>query len=430
MSAAIPPVKGVRDFYPEELRMRSWLFEVWRSWSKRFGFEEYDACLLEHEALYLRKAGEEIAEQIYGFEDKGGRRLALRPEMTPSLARLVVQRQAALSFPLKWFSLAQCFRYERMTRGRRREHYQWNVDIVGESSLAAEAELLALLLSVLSEMGLDKHQVQVHLNHRLLLTGLLRLLKVPPARHQAVLVAVDKGDKLPPEELAALLRMQGLTDTQLQQLLGLLDSKDAKPWQQMLLNSKEAQALTELDWLMTSLGNMGFEGWCRFNPAVVRGLAYYTGVVFELRDVKASLRAICGGGRYDDLLAAVGGESMPAVGFGFGDVVMLDLLQEQQQLPSLTPELYCMVIPFSVAEHGVCLSISQQLRQSGFSVYAELSGRKLPKALQLAAALGAKYAVLLMPDELAQGKLIVKQLSQRTEKKVEIASLLDHPPFT
>ncbi len=427
MPAVFQPVRGVRDFYPEDLRLRDWLFERWRSGGKKFGFVEYDACVLEHEDLYLRKAGEEIAEQIYGFTDKGGRRLSLRPEMTPSLARLVVQRQGALSFPLKWFSVAQCFRYERMTRGRRREHYQWNADIVGESSLVAEVEILALLFSVLADLGLSPKHVRVHLNHRQLMRGLLRTLGILDIKHAAVLSAIDKRDKVTTTELTSMLHLQGLDERCGQSLLEVLNNNDHQRLCQMVAGKEEAAAFKELDWLMARLADMGFADWCQLDLTVVRGLSYYTGTVFEIRDANVSLRAICGGGRYDNLLETVGGKPMSAVGFGFGDIVIMELLQEQKLLPVLTNQHDCLVIPYSKAEHDACFSISQKLRQRGLSTYAELSGRKLPRSLQLAEAIGAKYAILLMPEELARGRLIIKNLAERQETLVEMEAFLAEP---
>jgi len=176
MTIALQPVKGTRDFYPAELRLRSWLFDIWRESARQHGFEEYDACVLESEELYVRKAGDEITEQLYSFDDKGGRRIALRPEMTPTLARLILQRKNALSFPLKWFTIPQCFRYERMTRGRKREHYQWNADVVGQPSGVAELEVLSVLITSLSRMGLTPGHVQVHLNDRRVLNAVLEQL--------------------------------------------------------------------------------------------------------------------------------------------------------------------------------------------------------------------------------------------------------------
>ncbi|MDP7621505.1 MAG: ATP phosphoribosyltransferase regulatory subunit, partial [SAR324 cluster bacterium] len=214
----LQPVKGTRDFFPDEMRLRNWLFEVWRNVSVQAGFEEYDTCVLEHEELYIRKAGDEISKQLYSFEDKGGRRLSLRPEMTPSLARLVLQHKKSLSFPIKWFSMPQCFHYERMTKGRRREHFQWNADIIGQAEIVAEAEILMLLISACELMGLSAKEIRVFINDRRILNSILSQISVPQEMHSEVLVIMDKRDKISIEALSKLLQDIGISTTQVDQL--------------------------------------------------------------------------------------------------------------------------------------------------------------------------------------------------------------------
>ncbi|HUJ76294.1 MAG TPA: ATP phosphoribosyltransferase regulatory subunit, partial [bacterium] len=348
MTSSLQPVKGTRDFYPEDLRLRTWLFGIWRETARQFGFEEYDACVLEHEELYVRKAGDEITGQLYNFEDKSGRRLALRPEMTPSLARLILQRQHALNLPLKWFAIPQCFRYERMTRGRKREHFQWNMDVVGQADLVAEVEVLSALVMALRRMGLTEQHVQIHLNDRALLNAILSQLGVPAEQHLPVMVVMDKRDKITAETMATLLAEQGLSNAQAAELERFLAMRSLAEVGGNLRD--QPQACRNLEALTNALGEVGLGQHVQFNIAVVRGLSYYTGTVFEVRDAGASLRAICGGGRYDSLLSSYGGEPMPAVGFGFGDVVILELLSDLGLLPKLTPNLDFAVIPFSPAE--------------------------------------------------------------------------------
>jgi len=417
----LQPVKGTRDFYPDEMRLRNWLFQIWRETARQFGFEEYDACVLEHEELYIRKAGDEITEQLYNFEDKGGRRLALRPEMTPSLARLILQRKSALTFPLKWFSIPQCFRYERMTRGRKREHFQWNMDVVGQPDLVAEVEVSSALVMSLQKMGLGEGQVRLHLNDRRLVGAVLDHLGVAEDRHLPVMVVMDKRDKVTGEALAAMLAEQGLSPAQVTRLEAFLAMKTLDEVERALGPHPSVASLKRL---LTLLGQVGLGGFATFDITVVRGLSYYTGTVFEVRDAGASLRAICGGGRYDSLLSSYGGESVPAIGFGFGDVVILELLADLNLLPQLTQEMDFAVIPFSEAEIPLALELSQRLRRAGFRCDADYSLKKLKRALQRAEAVGVHQAVLLMPDELKQGLVVLRDMAKRKETRVPLAEVV------
>lgn len=424
MTISLQPVRGTRDFYPAELRLRNWLFDIWRESSRQFGFEEYDACVLEHEELYVRKAGEEITEQLYSFEDKGGRRIALRPEMTPTLARLILQRKNALTFPLKWFTVSQCFRYERMTRGRKREHYQWNADVIGQSRLVAEVEVLSVLILSLEKMGLSPSRVQVHLNDRRILGSVLAHLGVPAEQHVGVMVVMDKRDKLAPEALERQLSEQGLGKGQIDGLNELLRMDTLEQVQDRL---GKTAALQDLRQLLDILDAVGYGGYALFDITVVRGLSYYTGTVFEIRDTGVNLRAICGGGRYDSLLSALGGESIPAIGFGFGDVVILELLAELGLLPVLSSQIDYAVIPFSEAQVPQALTLSQALRRAGLRADSEFSFRKLKRALQRADEIGARKAVLLMPDELARGEVVLRDMARREERRMAISEFLANP---
>jgi histidyl-tRNA synthetase len=416
----LQPVKGTRDFYPDEMRLRNWLFGIWRDTARAFGFEEYDACVLEHEELYIRKAGDEITEQLYNFEDKSGRRLALRPEMTPSLARLILQRKNALTFPLKWFSIPQCFRYERMTRGRKREHFQWNMDVVGQPDLVAEVEVLSALLMSLQRMGLTERHVRMHVNDRRLLNAVLTHLGVPDDRHLPVMVVMDKRDKITREALGDMLKELAVSPRQIEGLERFLAMKTLDEVEGALGPTPATASLKRLLGLLDAVGLGGFAA---FDITVVRGLSYYTGTVFEGRDAGASLRAICGGGRYDSLLSAYGGETIPAIGFGFGDVVILELLSDLGLLPALTQDVDFAVIPFSEAEIPAALELSQRLRRAGFRCDADFSLKKLKRALQRAGEVGARQALLLMPDELKQGLVVLRDMAKREEVRVPLAEL-------
>ncbi|MEC9337644.1 MAG: histidine--tRNA ligase [SAR324 cluster bacterium] len=417
----LQPVKGTRDFFPDEMRLRNWLFEVWRNVSVQAGFEEYDTCVLEHEELYIRKAGDEISKQLYSFEDKGGRRLSLRPEMTPSLARLVLQHKKSLSFPIKWFSMPQCFRYERMTKGRRREHFQWNADIIGQAEIVAEAEILMLLISACELMGLSAKEIRVFINDRRILNSILSQISVPQEIHSEVLVIMDKRDKISIEALSKLLQDIGMSTTQVDQLNEYLLKSDLIELKKDL---NDTQGIDELQNLMDMMETAGFSDYLQFDISIVRGLSYYTGAVFEVNSPGKQHRSICGGGRYDSLLSTYGGEIVPAVGFGFGDVVVLDVLKDLERFPELPRKLDYTIIPFAREQVGTALNIAAILRQQGSTVDCNFSMKKMKKTLQQAGESGAAKAILLFPDELSENKVVIRDLRLHEQNPIKITDLL------
>ena len=417
----LQPVKGTRDFFPEELRLRNWLFEIWRRTSIQAGFEEYDTCVLEHEDLCIRKAGDEISKQLFSFEDKSGRRLSLRPEMTPSLARLILQHNKSLSFPIKWFSMPQCFRYERMTKGRRREHFQWNADIIGQPHILAEAEILMLLISACESMGLTKKEFNVFINDRRILNAILTQINVPEELHSTVLVILDKRDKISSEALVAMLEDTGMSAKQVGQLNEFLSNTDLKDLEG---NLSDTTGIEQLHSLMDMMDTAGCSGYLKFDISIVRGLSYYTGAVFEVNSPEKKHRAICGGGRYDSLLSAFGGETVPAVGFGFGDVVVLDVLKEMGRFPELPRKLDYTIIPFANEQVGIALKIAAELRMRGSVVDCNFSMRKMKKTMRQANESGAAKAILLFPEELAEDKVVVRDMILHEQKPVKIADLI------
>ena len=416
----LQPVKGTRDFFPDEMRLRNWLFEVWRNVSEQAGFEEYDTCVLEHEELYVRKTGDEISKQLYSFEDKGGRRLSLRPEMTPSLARLVLQQEKSLSFPIKWFSMPQCFRYERMTKGRRREHFQWNADIIGQHEVVAEAEILMLLISACESMGLSTNDFRVFINDRRILNAILSQINVPQVLHSEVMVIMDKRDKIPPEALSKMLEEMRMTTKQVGQLNEYLSKSDLEELRE---NLKNTEGIEELQHLMKLMETAGYKNYLQFDISIVRGLSYYTGAVFEVNSPEKQHRAICGGGRYDSLLSTYGGETVPAVGFGFGDVVVLDVLKELERFPELPRKLDYTIIPFSNEQIGTALKIAAELRLQGSTVDCNFSMKKIKKMMQQAHESGAAKAILLFPDELSDDKVVIRDMQLHEQKPVRITDL-------
>ncbi len=417
----LQPVKGTRDFFPEEMRLRNWLFEIWRRTSVQAGFEEYDTCILEHENLYLRKAGDEISKQLFSFEDKSGRRLSLRPEMTPSLARLILQHKKSLSFPIKWFSMPQCFRYERMTKGRRREHFQWNADIIGQPTILAEAEILLLLISACESMGLTKKEFKVFINDRRILNSILSQINVPKEMHNTVMVILDKRDKISSEVLVTMLEDAGMSDKQVGKLNEYLLNTDLKDLQANLIDTTGVE---NLDSLMDMMDTAGYSDYLKFDISIVRGLSYYTGAVFEVNSPEKKHRAICGGGRYDSLLSAFGGETVPAVGFGFGDVVVLDVLKELGRFPELPKKLEYTIIPFANEQVGIALKIASELRMRGSAVDCNFSMKKMKKTMRQANESGAAKAILLFPEELAEDKVVIRDMILHKQKTVKITDLI------
>ena len=420
----LSPPRGTRDFYPDDFRLRDWLFTHFREASQGFAFEEYDSPVVESEELYVRKAGEQIVNELYAFEDKGGRRLALRPEMTPSIARLVLGRAGSLGLPLKWFSIPQCWRYERIQRGRRREHYQWNVDIFGISDVAAEAELLCLVTTLLGRLGLTAQDVEIRLSSRKIIEAVLNAAQVPEERFSEVCVLVDKLDKLPAgavrEELEGVGLDSSVVDTLLQ-LTSLASLDEAAA-----LIGEESGGIGDLRRLLGLAGDYGIADWVRFDAGLVRGLAYYTGVVFEVFDRASELRAICGGGRYDRLLSTFGGRDIPACGFGFGDAVIVELLSEKGLLPELPRRFDDVVFPFNAELRPAAMEIASRLRRAGRSVDLVLEDRRMKWAFRHADNCGASRLVLVAPDEWQRGLVKVRDLETGEEREVpagEVAGL-------
>lgn len=410
------PVQGCRDFPPEDMRFRSFLFDTFHSVAKSFGFEQYDAPVLESEELYIRKAGEEITEQMFNFVTKGGHRVTLRPEMTPTLARLLLAKGRSLLLPVKWYSIPQCWRYEAITRGRRREHYQWNMDIVGVKGVSAEVELICAICTTLSQLGLTAKDVGIKINSRRILQTVVEKAGVPTAKFAPVCVIVDKLDKLTKEEVEAQLRDLELDASIVQTITETLSMKSLDEIVSKI--GDDHDAVVDLKKFFAEVEAYGFGEWVRFDASVVRGLAYYTGIVFEGFDRAGKLRAICGGGRYDNLLTTYGSSTpIPCVGFGFGDCVIAELLADRKLLPALTPQVDDVVIPFDESMRCASLQVLRKLRESGRSCDIILDKKKIAQAFSYADRIQADRAILVAPDEWARGEVQVKHLREGKGKE-------------
>lgn len=402
------PPRGMRDFYPEDMAWRSRVFDAFRAAGEAAGFRQYDACVVESYELLARKAGEEVGEQIYHFFDKSERHLALRAEMTPTLARMVAQRQKELSFPLKWTTIAQCFRYERMTKGRKREHYQWNLDIIGEDSVLAEAEVIGTACDALRRMGLSPADFKVHVSSRKFLGELLAKSGIAADRHAQVFLALDKRGKMPDAEIAAMLKDGGLSDAEIEATFAIMETKDFS-------------ACPELVELFRLAGIAGFADCLEFDISVIRGLSYYTGVVFECFDTKGEFRAIFGGGRYDNLLTTIGGEPTSAVGLGFGDVVVTELLKTRLGEDAAAARKGVAIGFMFPEQRDAAVSLAARLRKSGECVDLALRSQKPKKFFSHAAESGAAQAVFLGPDDVEKGVARMKDLSTREEKEISLS---------
>ncbi len=414
-------VRGTRDFYPEDMRVRNWLFERFREAARSHGFEEYDAPMLEHEELYTRKQGEEITQQLYGFEDKGGRRVSLRPEMTPSLARMVMAKAGTLPTPIKWFSIPQCWRYERTQRGRGREHYQWNVDIWGAEGIEADVELLSVLAAFFRSVGLGPGDLVIRISSRKVLEEVLNSAGVSGEDFPAVCVIVDKMGKISEEVMSAQLAEQGLGADAISKIRSTLGLQDLDALESAL--GGDSTAMSELITLFSMIDAYGISEWVAFDASVVRGLAYYTGPVFEAHDRAGELRAIVGGGRYDGLLSALGGKDMPATGFGFGDMVIMELLATKGLVPELSTGNHDLVVCSDESLRPAAMSVAQRLRASGRAVDLVLEDKRLKWAFKHAKRTGAERLVMVMPKEWGEGNVRIKDLGSGEETDVSFDGL-------
>ena len=414
-------VRGTRDFYPEDMRLRNWLFDNFIAASLLHGFEEYDAPVLEQEELYTRKQGEDITQQLYNFQDKGDRKVALRPEMTPSLARMVMARAGALPLPIKWFSIPQCWRYERTQRGRGREHYQWNVDIWGTTEISADAELISVIVTFFEEMGLTSDDIVIRISSRKVLEEVLGSLGVKGDLFTKTCVIVDKMDKLSSEIIEEQLSELGHSSDVINKIQTILGIKDMDNLRSSLEDS--SSAILELDTLFDLIDAYGMSEWVQFDASIVRGLAYYTGSVFEAHDREGKFRAICGGGRYDNLLSTLGGKDLPATGFGFGDMVIMEVLKEKGLVPELISGVDDIVIPLSPDLRDIAVRVVASLRLSDRTVDLVLEDKKIKWAFKHAERTGAKRLVLLAPDEWSRKMIKVKDLETGEEKELSLKDL-------
>ncbi|HET9385641.1 MAG TPA: histidine--tRNA ligase [Gemmatimonadales bacterium] len=404
---------GFRDFYPEDLSLRNHIFATWRNVASRYGFEEYDGPPLESLELYTKKSGDEIVQQLYSFRDKGDREVALRPEMTPTLARMVAARAQALKKPIRWFSIPQLFRYERQQRGRLREHFQLNMDIIGEPGPLADAELMAAAVDIMRAFGLGPTDVQLRVSDRRVIKSLLLSKGVAEGQLPTAFAVIDRSERVPRNVLEEMLKEAGYGKREAGSVFEVADLRGTEALK------AAGDAAEPLNQAVAALNAMGLSEFVTIDLTIVRGLAYYTGIVFELFDTRKELRAICGGGRYDGLL------DLPALGFGMGDVVLGELLKERGVAPKASIELGAFLIAVGGDDLPIVLQVAHALRERGIAVEYGLRHAGVRKQLELAAARGAARAVIIGPDERAEGTAVVRDLRTSSEAKVPIRQLLN-----
>ncbi len=410
MKSIINSVKGTRDFYPPEMALRTWLYNKMRTVAESFGYQEYEAPLLESIDLYAAKSGEELVkEQSFVFSDRSGDLIALRPELTPSLTRLVAQRQNQLIYPLRWWSFGPFWRYERPQKGRTREFFQWNIDLIGIASPEADAELIAILATFFVQVGLMPKDIRILVNNRRLIDQQFDKFEIPETQKKHVLRLIDRRDKMDKAQWNDYAQEIGLNPTQIADLHQLLQNEQL--WEQS----------EELVRLFAALDALQVSEYVQYAPHIIRGLDYYTGTVFEAWDVDGEFRAIMGGGRYDNLVADVGGSPLPGVGFAMGDVVLALVLQKFGCIP---PDLGqqpapVMVTVFDTDTLLASFQLAGELRKEGFNIIVYPEASKLGKQFRYANRIGVAATIVLGPDEIDQGTVVIKDMEDGKQNIVK-----------
>ena len=401
MSTKIQPVKGTREFYPEQMALRNFINDKARAASQAFGYAEWDAPFIEAIDLYAAKSGEELVKkQSFVFTDRGGDEVTLRPELTPSLARMIAAKQGELTFPVRWWSFGPFWRYEQPQKGRSREFFQWNIDLLGADSPEADAELIAVAATFLRSVGLDPTRATIFVNDRRLINSQFESLGIPPEQRTATLGLIDRRAKMDASKWDENALEIGLSQKQLDDLKSIL--ADFNLW----------KTSPELTRLFATLDALGVTEFVKFDPNITRGLLYYTGTVFEAFDVSGSVRrAILGGGRYDNLLADVGGQPLPATGFAMGDVVIGIVLQEAGLVPEFVPSpASVLVTVFDDSLRLQSIALAAELRKAGMNTMVYPEPAKLPKQFKYADKMKMRVAVTIGPEEAANVQVAVKNL--------------------
>jgi len=396
----IQPVRGTRDFYPEDMAFRQWLNNQIREASEQFGYQEYDGPFLERLELYAAKSGDELVkEQSYVFPDRSGSMIALRPELTPSLARMVAQRGKGLALPLRWWSFGPFWRYERKQKGRSREFFQWNIDLLGVDSPEADAELVAIAATLFRNVGLTPDMIRIKVNNRRLAEKQLLNIGIQGSLLPKTFRLIDRQDRMTPDAWKSYALESGLNEDQYAGLMKVLEDLEAwKSSPEMLQYFEAANAFGAGEYL-------------DYDPTIIRGLDYYTGTVYEARDVKGNHRSILGGGRYDDLVSVVGGDPIPATGFAMGDVVFGLVLDENGIKPDLRVcPTDILITTFEEGSESASIQMATELRKAGYRVEWYPEPVRLQRQLRYADRNKILLAIIVGPDEMETGKVSLKNM--------------------
>ncbi|MBW8002094.1 MAG: histidine--tRNA ligase [Planctomycetes bacterium] len=418
----VPPVKGTRDFYPPQMAIRNYIVDGWKAASLRNGFEEYDGPIFEYLKMYQIKSGDEIVEQLFNFTDRGDRKLAIRPEITPTLARMVNQQINSLPRPIKWFSVPRLCRAERPQKGRLREFFQWNIDIIGIDDVLADAEVIFTAINYLQATGLTADDIVVKISSRKMLAAILKEIGIKEKDLESIYTILDKRAKVPDDAFEEMLA-EKISDADIRQkVTQLMAAESIDSLSDIVsLSDKANESVDELKKLFQLLETMGVTDFCKFDITIVRGLAYYTGIVFEIYDKQSQLRAIGGGGRYDNLLKQFGGPQVSATGFGIGDCVLGILLEEKGLLDGKENnrqiDYFVACADKQFAKNA--LEITTKIRRAGFSASFSYKATGLGKQLKQASAENAKKAIII-GEEFEKNQLAVKDLESGDQTLVDI----------
>jgi histidyl-tRNA synthetase len=408
-------VRGTRDLYPEQYARVRHIFAAWRSTARSYGFEEFDSPILETLELYTLKSGDEIVSQLYSFPDRGGRMLALRPELTPSLARMVARIHNEAPKPIKWFSIPRCMRYERPQKGRLREFFQWNVDVIGEGSEIADLEVISVAVDALVRLGLTAADFVVKINNRDFVSSYFSSLGIDSTIEKELFKIIDNSRKQSMEETKVALDELVLGNGAKRGVETYLSLRSRSDLEGLTRGGEGRASLLRL---FEHLEAAGLKDFCQFDPSIVRGLDYYTGNVFELFDRSERMRAICGGGRYNNLVREFSGIEVPACGFGMGDVVLGEILDQKNLVPAYRRNIDYFLVRVTEQELPVLLAAARYLRGRGMSVDFSFSGTSLKWQMARASKVGARKALIFGEAEIAEGKVVEKDLSSGEESRV------------
>lgn len=422
-------LRGTRDFLPNEMAARKKVFSSIKKTVEEFGFFETDTPAIELFELYSIKSGEEIIEELYAFEDKGGRMISLRPELTPSVVRVLVSRAKELSFPVKWYSIPRLWRYERPQSGRLREFYQLNIDIFGSEDPRADTEVISCAIKLLCDLGFDESDIEVRISDRRMLQEFLLNLRIEI--YQDVLKIIDKREKVSEKDFNEMLTDLGLSSTQIKEIVDFLNSKgnflkSIENLSELYKGEGISNVIESLRKIAENLNDRGYEKFTTFDPSIVRGLDYYTGMVFEVHDRKREFRALFGGGRYDNLAELFGGEHIPAVGFGMGDAVLELMMRRKNIWPEEKVEIDVFIATIGEVEKEVS-KVLTSLRSCGFKVDFDFMNRNLSNQMKFANKLGANSLLIIGERDLKEGNVTLRDLKSGKESRISLDEFISSP---